>query len=523
MQKRMIGVICGAAVVVLLAGSVVLLTRPSGKEDSSSDATAATTQSAEDLAALTLSDESADNVKQISVTNATGSYEVVRVKAEKTTTATDATDSTDSTSTTTETESATFRISGWEDIPTNESLLGTLANNTASLQADQCVEEHATDLDKFGLGKDATQVSMQFDDGTTFAFRIGGSVSGASCNYFALADSDTVYAVKTSLLANFSKADTDFLATTVLEKPDDDNMPTINTVTIERKDLDTPIVLEHRDTSNDGESGNTQSTHKMTSPISAYLSVERSKDVIEGLFGLSASKILAVRPSEQDLEDYGISDPFATLTLECEGGTTYTLKIGDVVTEADDISTDDSTATTSTATTYYPVQLDDGNVIYAIAADKCPWATITPTGLASKLIFTTYVWDISELDVTVDGKKTTFENSGTDKDTASITRDGKSEIDTERYRQFYAFLLQTAAEEVVLGDAPTGTPDAEIHYKTSDGSEDRTVAFYQIDDFNCYITVNGELSFQCRASYLDALRHNLDIFDTDEDFQTSWQ
>lgn len=166
MQKRMIGVICGAAVVVLLAGSVVLLTRPSGKEDSSSDATAATTQSAEDLAALTLSDESADNVKQISVTNATGSYEVVRVKAEKTTTATDATDSTDSTSTT-ETESAIFRISGWEDIPTNESLLGTLANNTASLQADQCVEEHATDLDKFGLGKDATQVSMQFDDGTT--------------------------------------------------------------------------------------------------------------------------------------------------------------------------------------------------------------------------------------------------------------------------------------------------------------------------------------------------------------------
>ena len=175
MQKRMIGVICGAAVVVLLAGSVVLLTRPSGKEDSSSDATAATTQSAEDLAALTLSDESADNVKQISVTNATGSYEVDRANTAKTTTATDATDATDSTAATTGTESADFRISGWEDIPTNESLLGTLANNTASLQADQCVEEHATDLDKFGLGKDATQVSMQFDDGTTFAFRIGGS------------------------------------------------------------------------------------------------------------------------------------------------------------------------------------------------------------------------------------------------------------------------------------------------------------------------------------------------------------
>ena len=230
-------------------------------------------------------------------------------------------------------------------------------------------------------------------------------------------------------------------------------MPEIGTVTLERADLETPIVLEQRDTSNDENTGGTMSDHQMTSPISAYLSVERSTDIIEGLFGLTASKILEVRPDEQAKEDAGITEPFATLTLDCTDGS-YVLKIGKAVTETNEED--------NTKSTYYPVMLNDEGMLYAVAADKCPWATITPTGLASKLVFTTYVWDISELEVTADGKQVSFANSGTDKDSASVTKDGKP-VDTERYRLFYAFLLQTAAEEVVLGDAPTGTPDSLSH------------------------------------------------------------
>ena len=170
MQKRMIGVICGAAVVLLLVGGIVLLTRPTG-EDSSSETTEAITQSPEEQAALTLSDASADDVKRISITNETGSYQVVPTKN----ISGNKEDSTD----TTETD-ITFGIEGWEDLPTNTALIGTLANNTASLQAEQCVEEHTEDLEKFGLGKDATQVEMQFNDGSTFSFRIGDSVVGGS-------------------------------------------------------------------------------------------------------------------------------------------------------------------------------------------------------------------------------------------------------------------------------------------------------------------------------------------------------
>jgi hypothetical protein len=504
-KKQTIGIICGVAVLLLLVGGVVLLTRP--VEEESSSETVEDTTSAEDQVSLVLSEQETDDVTKITVTNDTGSYVVVRTQE-----AVAATDDE-------EEQSATFGVEGWEDLPTNTSLIRTLANNVADLEAEQCVEAHTDDLDKFGLGDSAICAEMQFEDGTTFSFRIGDSVSSSSSNYFAIEGSDTVYTVKTSLVANYSKSATDFLSTTIQESLDDDDddddtdTPTIQTVTITREDLEQPIVLTYQSDANDENSGGAASDYVMTSPISAYLSVERSDSVINDLFGLTASEILEVHPDDAAKEAAGITEPFATLTLACDDKSTYTLYIGAAVTETDEDGTSD---------TYYPVMLEGNDILYAVASDSCPWATITPTGLASKLIFTTYVWDVNQLDVTVGSESVSFVNSGTDAETAAITRDGE-EVDTERYRLFYSFLLQTAAEEVVLGDTPTGTPDAEIHYSTYDGKEDRTVSFYRIDDFTCYIAVDGVLSFECRPSYLDALQNNLEIFDTDEDFQTTWQ
>lgn len=500
MQKKGIGILCGAAVVLLLVGSIVLLTRPAdgGTGDSSTESTAVTTQSAEELAALTLSKQMPENVKQISVTNKSGSYTVVRTQ--------EATDE----------ESVLFGVEGWTDLPTNTALIGTLANNTASLQAEQCVEEHSSEMEKFGLGENAaTHVEMQFDDGSTFSFSVGDLVAGGGSNYLAVTGSDAVYTVRTSLVSNYDRAATEFLSTTILEAPADEDMPIINTITIERNDLTQPIVLEYQENANDENSGGTAATHEMVSPIRAYLSVERSTDVTGGLFGLTASEVLAAHPDDTMKAEAGLTEPFATLTKECNDGNTYVLSIGTLVQETD--------PETNVTTSYYPVMLEGVDVLYAVDAEDCPWATITPTGLASKLVFATYVWDIGTLNVTMkDGTSAEFTITGEDKQTAVVRRDGET-VETERYRQFYSFLLQTAAEEVVLGDAPTGTPDAEIYFQTQDGTLERTVAFYKVDDFNCYITVDGVLSFQCRAAYLDTLQHNLEIFDTDEAFQVTWQ
>lgn len=91
------------------------------------------------------------------------------------------------------------------------STLWTLSNNTASMDTTGVVEENCSDLAKFGLDDaEATAVTLHFADGSDYSFRVGNAAANTENTYLAPADKDTVYTVKTSLVANFSKSAEDF-------------------------------------------------------------------------------------------------------------------------------------------------------------------------------------------------------------------------------------------------------------------------------------------------------------------------
>lgn len=494
MNKKIIGIVVGCVLIAGLAGATVLLLN-TGDENTSPENQLQTTEAVDDVI---LSSQSPDSVTKISVKNEKDEYTVIRkTKANEKTS-----------------ESAVYTIDGLENIKTDTSLLGTLANNVATLSVsgNNIIEKDSSELDKFGLGDTATSVTMEFDDGSKFSFRIGDVVHNDSTTYFSVEGQNTVYGVQTSLLANFEKASTDFISRTVLEKPSDEDMPTIETVKLDRKDLENPFVLTHKENANNDKTGGTIYDYVMTEPISAKLSSERSDNIIKGLFGLTA-EVVTPNPSKTDLEKAGLADPFATLAVSCDDGNEYTLLIGNRYTEEDEAGT---------TIAYYPVYLDGNNIIYRLSEDKCGWATISATDIASKLIFITYIWDVSSLDVSVGDKQVSFTSTGDNKEEAVVKKNGV-DCDTERYRLFYSFLLNTSAEEVVMGDVPAGKPDAEIVIKTHDNKENIDITFYKKDEFNTLIAIDGVLSFQCRTSYLETLEHNIDIFDTEETFTTSWR
>lgn len=323
-----------------------------------------------------------------------------------------------------------------------------------------------------------------------------------------------MYTVRTSLVANFSKASTDFLSKTVLEEPAEDDYPIVNSVKVERKDIDYVLELDYDKNSAESDSlSGSVATHVMVSPVPAYLSPDRSKDVTNGMFGLKADGIVYPHPTEEQLAETGITDPFATATMACDDGNTYVLKIGNRFTEKDDSGTE---------TAYYNIYLDGVDVVYRIAESDCCWATVTPTDVASRLVLATYVWNIGDLTVKAEGEEDMhFEVNATSKKDAAVKLNGK-EIDAERFRLFYTFLLKTVAEEVKLDGDTSGTPLAEIQLSTKDGKKLHDYTFYKIDDFTCLIAVDGQSAYTTRMSYLDTLRSNMEIFDTDQDFATNW-
>lgn len=493
MSKNIKGLIAGVAVLVLLGGGLTaaLLLGDKDEAGTSSDSTpGAAADATEPTEMISLNESIAEDVTQVDI-DAENIFTVYR-KAEAT-----------------ETEDAVYSIKGLEDVPLSDSLLSTVVNNASSLSASKLVEENAADLSKYGLADPTAQVTMHYADGAAFSFAVGNATPMDNTMTYCAVDGD-VYLVKSSLMANYQKGSDFFVSKTILEEPSEDDYPIVESIRIQRADLDYDIFLEHAySEEDDSTGGGTAASHVMREPIFSYLDLETSVDVTNGMFGLSAVDITAIHPTDSELEDAGILEPVCTVTMKCDDGKTYCLNFG-------------STYEREDGTVCYYTYLDGMDVLYGVAEKNAVWATMKPGDITSANIFGTYVWDIATLDVTMGNKQLKFEGEG-DKDNYAVTKNG-SECDTERFRLFYRFFLNIYGEELCLEETlPSDVPDASVHLVTQDGKEDYTVEFYRMDQLNMLVAVNGQPTYKIRSSCLDAIEHNIDIFDTNEEFTLTWR
>lgn len=492
MSKTVKGLIAGVTALVLLGGGLTaaLLLRnqktdpPSGSDDSGNVGTT------DADALIPLNPSLVDDLTQVDV-KGVDTFTVYRISEE------------------TETESAVYGIKGLEDIPVSNNLLSTLANNASDLSAYQLVEENAADLAKYGLADPDAKITMHYADGAKFSMAIGMESPLDNIYTYALVEDD-VYLVKSSLMSNYRKELNFFVSSTVLEEPAEGDYPIVKSVRIQREDLDYDIYLEYENDENEESAGGAVAAHVMREPIFAYLTPDKSVDVTNGMFGLSASEVVAIHPTDAQLADAGIMEPFCTVTMKCSGGKSYSLYFGNTYTKE------------STGLECYYAYFDGVDLLYGISVDNAVWATMEPGDITSANILNTYVWDIATLDVSANGKSISFKGEG-DKDEYEVTKDGKA-CDTERFRQFYRFMLYIYGEELYLeGEKPDREADAYIHVTTQDGEENVKVEFYKLDNLNLMVAINGQPTYKTRSSCLDAIAQNIDIFDTNEEFTTTWR
>ena len=478
-------IVCGA-VLLVLAGTLtaVLLNKDGGTAENSSETDA--TQEA-----VSLNSISGAEVERLDVKGETESYTLVQ-------TAPAEGDS-----------RAVFTIEGYEDVRMNNNLLSTLPYNAGTLEADSLVEENAADLERYGLKDPRAEVTAHYADGSEFTFGIGIVSPLDSSQTYCLIDGD-VYLVRTSLTGNFLFAPADFVSSTVIEEPENKDYPIVQSVRIERKDLEDDLYIEYdyEGQENNNESGSA-ATHILVEPVFTYLNLERSLSITNGFFGLTAKEIVALHPEKADFAKYGLDDPFCTATTVCDDGNTYVLQIGDSYTAEDG------------AKCYY-TYLEGVNVIYGITEENDAWATVQAKDIFSPLIFDTYVWSLESVDVMARDQKVHFDCEGTKKEDFVVTKDGKT-VDTERFRQLYQFILSMYADDLYLEEIPGQEPDAEITLTTQSGHS-YTVSFYQQSTLQTLVARDGVPTFTIRTSSLDTLAHNLEIFDDmEQEFTLTWQ
>lgn len=407
-------------------------------------------------------------------------------------------------------KAATYTIEGYEGLALDDELLSTLANNGSSLEAYRIAEEHVTQPEKYGLQNPRADVTMTYEDGTTFQFKVGDtSPTEAALTYCMVGD--TVYMIRNSLVSNYCLKPSSFLSKTILEAPADEaSYPIVDNLRIERQDLDYDIYLEYdTDAAEDSSVGGTAATHVMREPIFTYLNVEKAKDITTGMFGLTAQEVAVTHPSETDLARTGLHEPSCTVTMNTGDGEHRVLTFGKTYEDAD-------------GNTLYYTALEGVDEIFGVKAENAKWLTVEPGDISSSNIFVTNVWNIGTLEIKDKTHDLQFVGEG-DKDTYTVTKNG-ADCDKERFRTLYRFLLYIYGEELYLGELPEGDPDAQVHLTTQNGREDYTISFYKVSDLKAIVARDGQPSYIIRSSAVDTLSYNLDIFDeADKEFKTTWQ
>ncbi len=502
--KSIIGL--GVAVIVLGGGlTALMLTEP--KESENSESNISTSEESSEVygeGILLIKDEKSGDaesiIKEVTVKNSTDKLHVVMDSAP------------------TEDSMATYTLDGYEDIPLNTAVVGTLANNASNMVTGSIVDENCDNLAKFGLDSPQAEVEVRFQTGTVKKFIVGDKAPANSETYVMLDGEKTVYTVATSYIANYSKPLDEFIEPVILAEPPEESYPKINSLKIEREDIDYNILLEYDKKSDDGKySGGTSATMVMVEPTDAYLTVERSEDITNGMFGLQADGIYSVHCKESDIAGAGLKEPFCRVTMDCDDGNNYVLLLSEPF-------TDENNKKCCYA------MFEDSSIIYIVDTENAKWCTVMPIDITSRIMIGSYVWSVTELSVKTADTSEKFVIEPKDKNAENtkavdfnVTRNGET-FDSERYRQFYSFLIDVSAEEFALDtEIPNTAPVVSLEYTDSYLKKTTKIEFYDNTAMTMLIAIDGKSKYICSKSYVDTLVDNIKRIGTGEDYITTWK
>ena len=315
-------------------------------------------------------------------------------------------------------------------------------------------------------------------------------------------------------VSGYSKKPEDFVDLTMLEKPEEDKYPKVNSLRITRDDIDYDIYMEYGKNSDVTNSGGGSATHVLVEPTSALLTVEKSSLITNGMFGLTAESVKYVHITDKELEETGLKKPFCTAEMKCDDGNDYTIYMSKPFKDEDGVEK-----------AY--IMFKDSKVIYVVTTAKAQWATVLPDDIVSRMMVSNYVWNISEMTASngnatekfsIALKDSSIKTTEAKIEDVIVKRDGK-EFDTERYRLFYAFLVNCHAENLALGEKkPDTKPMATVTIKDSFLDETTTYEFYEYSVMKSLVVINGESKFFCSMKNAQALVDNISRISTGETY-----
>lgn len=481
-------VICMALVFLIL-----VLTQPRAEGNDKDDQSESNTT-------VALTNYERDNISTMKIKNSTGEYTITQT-------------------------ALGFSVDELKDLKQNTTTMGAAGNCVAKITAQTLVEENAQDLAKYGLEADSPEAEcvVTLKDGSSYTVLYGVTAPDGSSVYVRLADSNDVYVVLLNSSRYFYNSKESYISLIIKEQLSNDNTaPTIDLLTVTRKDLDYDIVFEDDTKNYSVDEVSMASSQVMISPVYAYLDITNSNDIIYGIWGLTATEAVKPFPTEEDMAEYGLADPFCTVTINAELQT-YKLSIGNI---ASYVIGEDGNPTTEPESYYGYFEGKD--VIYIFSATEVKWATFMPGDILSSMMTSNYIYALDYMDIELhNGEEISYhyDIEGSVDDASLAVSLNDKYVDADDFKILYQFVLKCPIDDLCLEDPKEDAKLlAYIDFARAEGGGD-TLEFYDDGANRVIIKLNGVTSFSQPKSYLDTLTSNLKLFAEGrptEDLQMIW-
>ena len=470
-KKRML--LIGAIVLVVLVAAMLalLLTQPEDEADTSS------TSSEEETVYLYQEEE--NSLETLTVENASGSYTIEQAGEEL------------------------WGIPELDGYETDSEEYADTVERYTELPAKERLLEEVEDKAKYGLAEPSGTGTATFENGTTHTVMVG-DMTPDEAGYYAMVDDDpALYIITVANAEKMTQSELAYLQRTLIEgydTSDADAIPTIDGMSIRRKDLDYDVVLEPAELDADDPGAAYASTLQMVSPIQSDLDTQHADEtVIYPLFGLTAEEAVAL-DADAHAGEYGLDDPFAVVTLQYDGRTA-TMTFG---AQADEES--------------YYMTFNDRNVVYRVMTEDVAALTVDPNTMVSSLSILPNIDEVETMTVSIRGETHTYALDG-EGDELTVTADG-AEVDTDSFRDLYQLFLNPDLEAIYTGEV-SGEPAVSVTYSYRTGGSD-TIELYNDGGRQMIYAQNGVPSRSGRSAYLEKLEREIQHLFDGETVNTEW-
>lgn len=497
-KNKQILIFSGIGILVLAAiAAVLMLTAPEAEPSQTTDSILGGGE--EEDTSVELIDKKAKDVLSVTIKNSDGTYEITPKDGA---------------------EELTFTIKDIEKAPLLTDSLMSAVENAASMTANQFVEE-ATDLSKYGLDKPQATVTVKFSDNTAHSFKVGNVTPNSSTNVYIATDDNKVYTYSKSKVSAYSGNKFSFVDTLAVSDYDSAGGEEVTKLTIERTDLEEPIVIEIIPMAEDEIQ---VYTYRLTSPYTAYADLADAPTLMYSIFNLQADSVQWVGLEELDYEMAGLNEPTCVITTETNERT-VTITLGKALV---DTYTDEEGKEVTEIVGFYGTSSEVEDVLFLFNYNDIVAANIMPEQIISNLFLMPYIYSLDSVTYTdkdgrelefsfetIKGETTVDEEGNTVKgeDIHKHFVNGEEVKDAELLKDMYQYIIAAAGEDLYF-EEEKGELLATVVYKYADENEgEDIVRFYSSEtDRKIIINLNGENLFKSRQMYITQLFANIDNF-----------